>query len=78
MELSHGRDLCRTETASKTASQISRELFDNLLPIAGSFLPRLLVLDDAPSDFPIRRCHQRIDHARRSASRPLQQFSHPG
>src|SRR5438445_368829 len=56
MEFSHGRDLSGAETAPKTASQISRELFDNLLPVAGSFLPRLLVLDDAPSDFPIRRC----------------------
>lgn len=76
MELAHCRDLRRAETAPKAAGQIIGDSSDYLLAVTRAFFSALFMLHNTPTNFPIRRRHQRVHHTRRCPPRRVQQFDH--
>ena len=68
IESPHLPQVSSAETSSKTLCQVSGKLLNQLLSIFGPCLTLLFKFHDAPSDFPIGRCHEGVDAARRRSS----------
>jgi hypothetical protein len=77
-ELPHYGQLDDSKSSTKSLRQVTREFLNQFLAIISPLFSGLLVFHNAPANFPIRRRHQRVHHARGRAPCRVQQFDDAG